>query len=65
MMTVEKKNLINECLRLSKAFPGKIAYGFIEKSGHYTPTINEWIIKECILEKAKIYCKAQNGQLIL
>lgn len=65
MMTIEKKDLINECIRLSKDYPNKVAYGFICKDGKTHATVNEWCIRERIYEGAKIYCKAQDGYMIL
>ena len=65
MMTADKRKLINECLRLSNEYPGKTAYGFICKDGTYHPTISEFVIRERMLDKEKIYCRALNGQLIL
>jgi len=65
MLTEKKIKLINDCLYLSKKYPEAIAYGFITKSGETHPTVNSFCIRERLFEGTKVYCKAQNGNLIL
>ncbi len=65
MLTEKKIKLINDCVHLSKTHPNTIAYGFITKSGDTHPTVNSFCIRERLFEGAKVYCKAQNGSLIL
>ena len=65
MFTREKQELINECIMLSRQRKNVIYYGFICKDGSTHATANDFCIKERILEGSKIYCKAQDGYLIL
>ena len=65
MLTDAKKKLINECLTKSKEYPKLVFYGFIDKAGRHYATSIEFIIRESILDGARVYCKAKNGQLIL
>lgn len=65
MITIEKKNLINECLRLSRDYPNKTVYGFISKRDGYVATLNDFVIRERIFSGDKVYIKAINGNLTL
>lgn len=65
MMTKEKQELINECIRLSKFYKGLTFYGFICKDGKTHATSNDFVIRERILEGSKVYCKVKDGYLIL
>ena len=57
--------MINECLMLSREYPGKIFYGMIDRKGRTSVTGIEFVKRERLLDGEKIYCKAQDGYLIL
>ena len=65
MLTIAKRNLINECIKLSREIPDRVFYGFIDKNGDTFQYSYQPIVELKIAEGCKVYCKAQNGQLIL
>lgn len=65
MITAEKTKLINECLDLSRRYPGKVVYGFITRDNKYVATLHPFVIRERQLDGDRVYVKALNGGLIL
>ena len=65
MLTTAKRNLINQCLKLSREYPNRVFYGFIDKDGKTFERSEISCVKAAISEGNKVYCKTKNGELIL
>lgn len=60
-----KQELINECIMVSRENPKSLYYGIICKNGTTQVTRNEYIASQYIESGDKLYCKFQDGYMVL
>ena len=64
-MTKTKQELINECIMLSRETEGVVYYGIICKNGTTQVTSHKSICEQYLECGDKLYCKAQDGYMVL